>query len=56
MKIILVEKYCSHCGLQNWDSETGFYNEDCTAKGREGQKCDINGQVLKYDENNNIVP
>jgi methionyl-tRNA synthetase len=53
--VVFEEKYCSHCQRMNWDSETGGYNEDCTAKGREGKKCDTNGRHLKYDEDNNLV-
>lgn len=53
--IVLIEKYCSHCHQCNYDSKTGVYNETCTAPGNEGNKCDTNGTVIKYDENNNIV-
>lgn len=53
--IVLIEKYCSHCHQCNYDSKTGVYNETCTAPGNEGNKCDTNGTVIKYDEKNNIV-
>jgi hypothetical protein len=56
MTIVLIEKYCSHCHICNYDSKTGIYNENCSAPGREGLKCDVNGTELKYDEQNNIVP
>lgn len=53
--IVFTEKCCSHCGQINWDSETGGYNEVCTAKGNEGKKCDTNGLKADYDEKNNRV-
>jgi hypothetical protein len=55
MPVVHTEKCCSHCGIINWDSQTGGYSEDCTAAGREGQKCDTNGEVRKFDENGNRV-
>lgn len=55
MPIVFTEKCCSHCGRINWDSKTGGYNETCIAEGREDQKCDTNGVVANYDENNDRV-
>lgn len=56
MAVVFTEKCCSHCHQINWDSTSGGYGEDCTAAGREGKKCDTNGEVRKWDENNNPVP
>lgn len=55
MVVVFTEKCCSHCGTLNWDSETGIYLNDCTAKGREDKRCDTSGEVRKWDENNNRV-
>lgn len=52
MAVVFTEKCCGHCQRVNWDSDTGGYGEDCTAPGREGKKCDTNGEVRKFDENN----
>lgn len=55
MAVVFIEKCCSHCGTLNWDSQTGGYGNECTAEGREGKKCDTNGEVRRYDENNKRV-
>jgi hypothetical protein len=54
-EIVLTEKCCSHCGKLNWDNVTGGYNEDCSAEGREGKKCDTNGEKRRWDADGNRV-
>lgn len=55
MAIVYTEKCCSHCGKINWDSDTKGYGEECNARGREGKKCDTNGETRNWDEKNNRV-
>lgn len=55
MAIVFTEKCCSRCGKLNWDSETGGYNEDCDKPTAKTTKCDDNGEVRNFDENNNPV-
>jgi hypothetical protein len=54
-EIVFTEKACSRCDRLNWDSTTGDYNEDCTAEGFKGQKCDTDGQVFNFDKDNNLI-
>lgn len=54
MAVVFTEKCCSGCGKINWDSKTGGYKEEHTIKGKTS-KCDTNGEVRKWDENNNRV-
>jgi hypothetical protein len=54
MAVVFTEKCCSGCGKLNWDSRTGGYGEEHTLKGKTS-KCDTNGEVRKWDENNNRV-
>jgi hypothetical protein len=54
--VVFTEKRCSRCDRLNWDSETGSYNETCTAKGYQGKPCNIDGRVHKWDAEGNEVP
>lgn len=56
-EVVFTEKRCSrpNCGKLNWDSETGGYGEDCADPNYAGKKCDTNGEVLKWDKDNNRV-
>lgn len=53
--VVFTEKCCQYCAKINWDSDTGGYGEDCIAEGREGKKCDTNGEIRKWDANNHRV-
>lgn len=45
----VAQRCCSRCGNESWDRYLGNYGNDCTAKGREGMKCDTNGTEIDED-------
>lgn len=53
-KVVFTEKCCSGCGALNWDSQSGSYGNTHEVKGKT-VPCDTNGEVRKWDENNNRV-
>jgi hypothetical protein len=55
MAVVFTTKCCQWCHQVNWDSDDGGYDKYCPQPGREGKKCDTNGEERKYDENGNRV-
>lgn len=53
---IFVEKCCSRCDRISWDSMVGFYNENCTKRGRLGVilQCNILGRRMETDNNGDV--
>ncbi len=59
--MFFTEKCCSVCGVVNWDSMQGNHDHQHELRDRKGRpsgefaKCDMNGEVRKFDGHGNRV-